>query len=132
HGLEAAGLEAIDDLADDALLQGVGLEDGKGAFDCHVELRIHASWRSANQAWIPRSCRTFWRVRPSTAGLGATVMPADSMARILSSAEPWPPEMIAPAWPMRLPGGAVRPAMKPTTGLVTCSSMKAAARSSAF
>jgi hypothetical protein len=24
--------------------------------------------------------------------------------------------MIAPAWPMRLPGGAVTPAMKPTTG----------------
>ena len=34
---------------------------------------------------------------------------------------PLPPEMIAPAWPMRLPGGAVRPAMKAATGLVTCS-----------
>ena len=32
--------------------------------------------------------------------------------------------MIAPAWPIRLPGGAVCPAMKPTTGLVTCSWMK--------
>lgn len=30
---------------------------------------------------------------------------------------PLPPEMMAPAWPIRRPGGAVRPAMKPTTGL---------------
>src|SRR5260221_6335116 len=29
---------------------------------------------------------------------------------------PFPPDMIAPAWPMRRPGGAVRPATKPTTG----------------
>ncbi len=36
------------------------------------------------------------------------------MAWAVSSAPP----MIAPAWPMRLPGGAVRPAMKATTGLV--------------
>ena len=28
--------------------------------------------------------------------------------------------MIAPAWPIRLPGGAVWPAMNPTTGFVTC------------
>ena len=34
---------------------------------------------------------------------------------------PLPPEMIAPAWPIRLPGGAVRPAMNAATGLVTCS-----------
>ena len=36
---------------------------------------------------------------------------------IFSSAVPAEPEMIAPAWPMRRPGGAVWPAMKPTTGL---------------
>ena len=40
-------------------------------------------------------------------------------------------EMIAPAWPMRLPGGAVRPAMKAATGLVTCCRTNAAASSSA-
>ena len=45
-------------------------------------------------------------------------MPAASIAAILSSAPPWPPETIAPAWPMRRPGGAVRPAMKPTIGLL--------------
>lgn len=43
-----------------------------------------------------------------------------------------PPEMMAPAWPMRRPGGAVRPAMKETTGLlVPLSLMNCAASSSA-
>jgi hypothetical protein len=51
------------------------------------------------------------------AGLSATVMPADFIASILSSAPPLPPATMAPAWPMRRPGGAVRPAMKPATGL---------------
>ena len=57
---------------------------------------------------------------PMSAGLSATSMPAASRAAIFSAAVPLPPEMIAPAWPMRLPGGAVRPAMKAATGLVTC------------
>ena len=47
-------------------------------------------------------------------------MPAASKAAIFSAAVPLPPEMIAPAWPMRLPLGAVRPAMKAAIGLVTC------------
>src|SRR5690348_10537623 len=55
-------------------------------------------------------------VLPSLAGDGATRIPADCMASILDSAPPEPPEMMAPAWPMRRPGGAVRPAMKPTIG----------------
>ena len=53
-----------------------------------------------------------------SAGLLATPMPAASSAAILSAALPEPPEMIAPAWPMRLPGGAVWPAMNAATGLV--------------
>ena len=53
---------------------------------------------------------------PSVAGLSATTMPADFIASILSSAPPLPPATMAPAWPMRRPGGAVRPAMKPATG----------------
>ena len=44
-----------------------------------------------------------------SAGLLATRMPAPSSAAILSDALPEPPEMIAPAWPIRLPGGAVWP-----------------------
>ena len=61
-----------------------------------------------------------WTARPMSAGLSATSMPAASRAAIFSAAVPLPPEMIAPAWPMRLPGGAVRPAMNAATGLVTC------------
>ncbi len=39
--------------------------------------------------------------------------------------------MIAPAWPMRFSGGALRPAMKATTFLVMRRRMKSAAASSA-
>ena len=53
------------------------------------------------------------------------------MAFIFSSAVPLPPAMIAPAWPMRRPGGAVCPAMKPTTGFFTCAFTYSAASSSA-
>ena len=45
-------------------------------------------------------------------------MPAALSAAILSAAPPWPPEMIAPAWPMRRPLGAVCPAMNATTGFL--------------
>jgi hypothetical protein len=57
-------------------------------------------------------------------------MPASLSAAILSAAAPLPPLMIAPAWPMRLPGGAVWPPMKAPTGFLTLSLMNCAARSS--
>ncbi len=57
-------------------------------------------------------------------------MPASLSAAILSAAAPLPPEMIAPAWPMRLPGGAVWPPMNAATGFFTFALMNAAARSS--
>ena len=41
---------------------------------------------------------------PISAGESQTVMPAAFIAAILSDALPDPPEMIAPAWPMRRPG----------------------------
>lgn len=53
---------------------------------------------------------------PSCAGEGVTWTPASFNAATLSSARPFPPEIIAPAWPIRRPGGAVSPAMKLTTG----------------
>jgi len=56
-------------------------------------------------------------------------MPAAPIAEYLSLAVPWPPLMMAPAWPMRRPGGAVWPAMKPTTGFWTFALMNSAARS---
>src|SRR5688572_4452719 len=48
---------------------------------------------------------------PRSAGLFTVRTPARSSALNLSAAVPLPPETIAPAWPMRLPGGAVTPAM---------------------
>lgn len=56
-------------------------------------------------------------VLPSWAGDMLTTTPALWRAAIFSLAPPFPPAMMAPAWPIRRPGGAVSPAMKDTTGL---------------
>jgi len=52
------------------------------------------------------------------------------MMASLASAVSAPPEISAPAWPMRLPGGAVTPAMKPTTGFFMWSLHQRAASAS--
>jgi len=49
-------------------------------------------------------------------GVAAMPMPAFLNASIFAAAVPLPPLTMAPAWPMRRPGGAVAPAMKPATG----------------
>jgi len=49
----------------------------------------------------------------------ATGTPTASKAAIFSAAVPDPLEMMAPACPICLPGGACCPAMKAATGLVT-------------
>src|SRR6267154_1756119 len=67
---------------------------------------------------LPPPLSTLESVVPSAAGLSATAMSADFMASTLSSALPLPPAMMAPAWPMRRPGGAVMPAMKPAIGFL--------------
>src|SRR3989475_3971069 len=54
----------------------------------------------------------------TSAGRRITEIPARSSAAIFSAAVPLEPEMIAPAWPMRRPGGAVCPATNPITGFV--------------
>ena len=64
-------------------------------------------------------------------GLRATPIPFALKASIFSSAVPVDPLMIAPACPMRRPGGAVCPAMKPTTGLLRFRAMYSAASCSA-
>ena len=48
---------------------------------------------------------------PSSEGLRVMTKPDSSMMASLASAVSAPPEISAPAWPMRLPGGAVTPAM---------------------
>ena len=44
-------------------------------------------------------------------GVRATLTPAASSASAFAAAVPFEPVTIAPAWPMRLPGGASNPAM---------------------
>jgi hypothetical protein len=50
--LQAAGLEAPVDLADQVLLDAVGLDDGESAFDRH--------WVPFDSVWIPaeKRCKT--------------------------------------------------------------------------
>ena len=67
---------------------------------------------------------------PISVGLRPTRTPAASSASILACAVPFDPEMIAPAWPIFLPGGAVTPAMYDTTGFDISLPMYSAARSS--
>src|SRR5437870_5227741 len=114
-------LEAGDDPADDALLNGVGLDDGERALHGHgISLPGYRARPSTRAT-----------VAPMSAGLRTVVIPDASMARIFSAAVPFPPEMMAPAWPIRRPGGAVCPQMKPTTGFLKFFSIQAAASSSA-
>ena len=47
---------------------------------------------------------------PASVGFWATLTPAAASASILAWAVPLEPEMMAPAWPIFFPGGAVTPA----------------------
>src|SRR5262249_3127238 len=104
--------DARDDLADHSLGHSVRLDDGEGALRAHRLI-------------------TFAIVAPMSAGLFPNLAPAAFSAFIFSAAVPLPPAMIAPAWPIRRPGGAVWPQMNATTGFFTFALMKAAASSSA-
>src|SRR4030095_9504415 len=106
--LEAGLLDAGQDLPGAPRRNGVRLDDGQCALDAHFPI-------------------TFATVAPTAAGLLTSVAPAVSSAFIFSAAVPLPPAMMAPAWPMRRPGGAVWPQMNATTGFLTCALMKAAA-----
>jgi hypothetical protein len=66
----------------------------------------------------------------TSVGVVPTRTPRASSASFFAWAVPDEPEMMAPAWPIVFPGGAVKPAMYATTGLLTSTSMKAAAFSS--
>ena len=69
-------------------------------------------------------------VDPNSLGFGATVRPQDFMISAFSAALSPAAEMMAPAWPMRRPLGAVRPATKPTTGFFMFSLIQAEASAS--
>ena len=63
------------------------------------------------------------RAVAASVGFVPTAMPRASSASFFACAVPAVPEMIAPACPIVLPGGAVKPAMYATTGFVMCSPM---------
>ena len=77
--------------------------------------------------------RSAARISPGISeGVFATGMPAPWNRAIFSCAVPDPPETIAPACPMRFPGGAVCPATNATTGFVIERLMRSAASSSSL
>src|SRR6267378_998944 len=109
--------------ADDQRHPVSGQPDGMHQDDAHAHgghdrPRHHepASGHASRPAHAPI---TFATVAPISAGLVTTVTPASWRAFIFSAAVPLPPAMIAPACPMRRPGGAVWPQMKPITGFLT-------------
>jgi len=61
-------------------------------------------WMMSLSRDLGHEVRDLGRVRP-------TRTPWASSAAALAAAVPWDPETIAPAWPIVLPGGAVKPAM---------------------
>src|SRR6185436_7874694 len=93
-------------------------------FRARPATRYYRIFWLSGQAASPSALAT---VAPKSAGDIETWMPAAFRAATLLSAVPSPPEIIAPAWPTRLPGGAVWPAMKPTTGFFTLDLTNAAA-----
>src|SRR5207244_3145471 len=125
--LETVRLKDFDDVAHVPVADGVGLDDGERSLDRQFHL-LFSLQPSAFTLCTFRACAM---VSPISAGLAAILIPAASSAPILSAAAPLPPEMMAPACPMRRPGGAVRPAMNPTTGFRTFALVNAAASSSA-
>src|ERR1700730_11027391 len=129
--LKASALDALNDVARKPARYRVGLDDRQCPFDLHpvraVLIRARVERR---RQFLPPSSAVFI-VAPKSAGLIATLMPAAFSAAILSAAPPCPPEMIAPAWPIRRPVGAVCPAMNATTGFLKFCFIYVAASSSA-
>src|SRR5215471_15885039 len=58
---------------------------------------IYAVCKSTKDLELNQDFNTSTSVLPIRAGEGDTLIPADSIAAILDSASPFPPEMIAPA-----------------------------------
>src|SRR5204863_5934633 len=107
------------------LLDGKALGSGDSAGERdHCSERNRASGRAEH--YFIRSAT----ICATSVGVVPTAIPRASSASFLPCAVPAEPEMIAPAWPIVLPGGAEKPAMYESTGFVTCSPMYAAAFSS--
>ena len=72
---------------------------------------LRGSTFASAAAFAARRLRRSAIAAPSSAGDFTVRTPAASSALYLSAAVPLPPATTAPAWPMRLPGGAVTPVM---------------------
>src|SRR5690606_4876487 len=83
-------------------LDGADLHTSKIDVGTRRAVPLRRCCRSDPQATRAKCALT---VSPMAAGLSMVVMPASRMALSFSSAVPLPPEMMAPAWPMRRPGG---------------------------
>src|ERR1035437_7933822 len=123
--LEARLLEVREDETGLVAGKRVGLDDRKRAIRWPEEQWGAGSgkWGGLRNVYLSRA------LMRSTKSIGrlATPTPAASNASIFSAAVPAEPEMIAPAWPILRPGGAVWPAMNPTTGFFMFALMNAAA-----
>src|SRR6185312_6931022 len=62
-------------------------------------------------------------ISATSVGVRPTRTPFASSASALAAAVPFEPDTIAPAWPIVLPGGAVKPAIYARTGFDTFASM---------
>src|SRR5262249_27835084 len=120
--LQCANLEAVvgDSLYDVAGMicrNSVRLDNAQCRFAHYDEILLCSSavgnQQSASIVYIPNADFT---VAPMSAGLLTTRIPHSVIVFIFSAAVPFPPAMMAPACPIRRPGGAVWPAMNPITG----------------
>jgi hypothetical protein len=96
-------------LADQLAGEDVGARGAAGEADrvCGHSARVYARRWLAYRAAATASAAS-WAV---SVGDRPTLTPRASSASFLACAVPDEPEMIAPAWPICLPSGAVNPAM---------------------
>lgn len=81
----------------------------------HPEVANHVERWNRTSCFLGNEETVYFRIvlsaSPMSARLRTVFTPAASRAANFSSAVPLPPAMMAPAWPIRLPFGAVTPAM---------------------
>src|SRR3984893_6933250 len=132
HDFEAGFMDARKNFTLKAPANRVGLDNRKGTLECHETILPCEIKKIDGETPARPYFNAAATVRPRSAGVSMQRTPAALRAAYLSLAVPCPPLMMAPAWPMRRPGGAVWPAMNPITGFFTLDLMNSAARSSAL
>src|SRR2546425_1609605 len=108
NDFQPCGLEAVHDLADHVPGHAVRLHDRQGPLDHPSFPRVPPERAASLSAASTAS--------PISAGLCSTRTPHSCSTAIFSAAGPRPPALVAPARPIRPPGGAVCPPPNRTTG----------------